>query len=195
MDGVPGTDSFQRGTGEVDQKTLRVALGGGSLASPGSPMGSQDDAPATTPTSTTEATMISLLKKIANASSSVELAGDLYVTQDEVESALGRIAENLKVIDPDAASASLNSLLRGILAINSGVNAAKIGNRTDSTTDVGITYVGETLTTPQDTSTSTWRITKIDNTGAETIITTGGGTTNFDQEWDERALAGSVVYS
>ena len=102
--------------------------GGAPITSPA--LGDPTDAPATTPTDATAATMISLLKKIANAQTSIELAGDLYMTVDELEDFIGDVTSAIAT-SPVQASASLNQLLRAVYQETERNNIEKIDRALD----------------------------------------------------------------
>ncbi len=140
-------------------------------------------------------TTLAKLEELIAQAIQIEINTDaINLNVDELEDAIGRIAENNKQIDPDTGSASLNALLRGMMSTLVGAEQLKMVTLIDDTSDAGITYIGKSKTTPYNTGSPEWQIKRIDESSSPTVIDWGGSNTNFDQEWDERTAAGSVSY-
>ena len=79
-------------------------------------VGNPTDLPATLLADATAATMISLLKALCNKNYTIHTdTGDIVTNTADIEVLLGALNAS-KEIDPDAASASLNALIRGALS-------------------------------------------------------------------------------
>jgi hypothetical protein len=197
---VSGTDPFQRDSGPVDEYTMRVALG----ADASGPLGTTTDAPLAdgVQASAAAASIVALLKTIVNNTDDIEVTlennGTIEVAVDELENAIGRIAENIKITNPDAASASLNSLTRGtlqtLLNILNSQNGTVAQNLITNIDDAGggVTYVGEAAAGSADAA-LVWRIKKIIVSGSSTTIrwaelaVPGTGDQLFTKQWTNRA--------
>jgi hypothetical protein len=88
-------------------------------------LGDVNDPTISTDPSTSAATMISLLKGIVQNTQEIEakVIGDIYVSLDDLETYIGTLAD--AAVTSPTASASLNSLLKGVLtAVNAGATEA-----------------------------------------------------------------------
>jgi len=104
---------YQRDVGPVDEFTIRVVLAGGS---PGAdPFGTVTDPPATLPADATAATMIALLKAIANKNFTIDGSNTtISLAVDDLERLLDRNVATITAVNATVGSgASIELIVAG----------------------------------------------------------------------------------